>query len=189
MTSLEPPALTCYNLALFSVYGNDGTTISTEVNPCRKLKLRTMILFISNSVLFFRQRFVISTFESSVFFIFVFLQPHRNKEEWIFRGLLHDIRMSFVQERVHKSGYSFYIMEWKSNSSYPCIKYTTLYPQRFNVLSRPALVLLSQTCFLLLLSGRYGYDRNCWFQAKMNINIRKELLSPCLGSLYQKLDS
>ena len=54
-----------YNLALLSIYGNDGTPISTwgviininkyrwekvqEVNTCRKLKLRTMILFISNS--------------------------------------------------------------------------------------------------------------------------------------------
>ena len=169
VTSLEPPALTFYNLALFSIYGNDGTTISTEVNPCRKLKLRTMILFISNSVLFFSQKFVISTFESLVLFIFVLFQPHRNKEV--------------------KSGYSIYIMEWNSNSSYPCIKYITLYPQRFNVLWYPALVSLSQTCFLLLLSDRYVYDRNCWFQAKMNINIRNELLSPCLGSLYQKLDS
>ena len=168
VTSLEPPVLTFYNLALFSIYGKDGTTISTEVNPCRKLKLRKMILFISNSVLFFRQKFLISTFESSIFFIF-FFQPHKNKEV--------------------KSGYSIYIMEWKSNSSYPCIKYITLYPQRFNVLWRPTLVLLSQTCFLLLLSGRYGYDRNCWFQAKMNINIRNELLSSCLGSLHQKLDS
>ena len=26
--SLEPPALTFYNLALFSIYVNDGTTIS-----------------------------------------------------------------------------------------------------------------------------------------------------------------
>ena len=76
MSSLEPPALTFYNLELFSIYGNDGTTMSTEVNPCRKLKLRTMILFISNSVLFFRQKFVISIFESSVFFIFVFFFSH-----------------------------------------------------------------------------------------------------------------
>ena len=91
VTNLEPLALTFYNWALFSIYGNDGTTISTEVNPCRKLKLRTMILFISNSVLFFRQKFVISTFESSVFFILFFFQPHRNKE--------------------FKSGYSIYIME------------------------------------------------------------------------------
>ena len=30
VTSLEPPALTSYNLALFSIYGNDGTTISTR---------------------------------------------------------------------------------------------------------------------------------------------------------------
>ena len=28
VTSLEPPALTFYNLALFYIYGNDGTTIS-----------------------------------------------------------------------------------------------------------------------------------------------------------------
>ena len=117
----------------------------------------------------FSQRFVISTFESSVFFIFVLSQPHKNKEV--------------------KSGYSIYIMEWKSNSSYPCIKYITLYPQKFNVLWCPTLVLLSQTCFLLLLFGGYGYDRNCWFQTKMNINIRNELLSSCLGSLQQKLDS
>ena len=78
-TSLEPPALTFYNLALFSIYGNDGTTISTEVNPCRKLKLRTMILFISNSVLFFRQKFVISTFESSVFFFSFFFSRTKIK--------------------------------------------------------------------------------------------------------------
>ena len=128
-----------------------------------------MILFISNSVLFFRQKFVMSTFESSVIFIFVFFQPHINKEV--------------------KNGNSIYIMEWKSDSSYPCIKYITLYPQRFNVLWCPALVLLSQTCVLLLLSGRYGYDRNCWFQAKTNIDIRYELLSSSLGSLHQKLDS
>ena len=87
VSSLEPPALTFYNLELFSTYGNDGTTMSTEVNPCRKL----MILFISNSVLFFRLKFVISIFESSVFFIFIFFQPHRNKEV--------------------KSGYSINIME------------------------------------------------------------------------------
>ena len=46
----------------------------------------------------------------------------------------------------------------------------------------PSLVLLNQTCFLLLLSGSYGYDRSCWFQAKMIINIRNELPSSCLGS-------
>ena len=169
VTSLEPQALTFYNLALFSIYGNDGTTISTEVNPCRKLKLRTMILFISNSVLFFAKSLLYPHLKARYFSFSVFFQPQRNKEV--------------------KSGYSIYIMEWKSNSSYPCIKYITLYPQRFNVLWCPTLVLLSQTCFLLLLSGGYGYDRNCWFQAKMDINIRNELLSSCLGSLHQKLDS
>ena len=79
VSSLEPPALTFYNLELFSIYGNDGTTMSTEVNPCRKLKLRTMILFISNSVLFFRQKFVISTFESSVFFFSFFFSRTKIK--------------------------------------------------------------------------------------------------------------
>ena len=49
----------------------------------------------------------------------------------------------------------------------------------------PTLVLSSQTCFLLLLSGNYGYDRSCLFQAKMIINIRNELPSSCLGSLHQ----
>ena len=169
VSSLEPPALTFYNLELFSIYGNDGTTISTEVNPCRKLKLRTMILFISNSW--------------SCFFAKSLLYPHLKARYFSF---------SFYFSRTKikvKSGYSIYIMEWKSNSSYPCIKYITSYPLRFNVLWRPTLMLLSQTCFLLLLSGRYGYDRNCWFQAKMNINIRNEVLSSCLGSLHQTLDS
>ena len=129
-----------------------------------------MILFISNSwSCFFAKSLLYPHFESSVFFIFVLFQPHRNKEV--------------------ESGYSIYIVEWKSNWSYPCIKYITSYLQRFNVLWCPTLVLLSQTCFLLLLSGRYGYDSNCWSRAKMNINIRNELLSSSLGSLHQKLDS
>ena len=49
------------------------------------------------------------------------------------------------------------------------------YLQRSNVLWCPTLVLLSQTRFLLLLSDSYGYDKICWFQAKMIINIRDEL--------------
>ena len=62
------------------------------------------------------------------------------------------------------------------------------YLQRSNVLWCPTLVLLSQTRFLLLLSGSYGYDRICCFQATMIINIRDELPSPCLGSLHQKVN-
>ena len=62
------------------------------------------------------------------------------------------------------------------------------YLQRSNVLWCPTLVLLSQTRFLLLLSCSYGYDRICWFQAKMVINIRDELPSSCLGSLHQKVN-
>ena len=62
------------------------------------------------------------------------------------------------------------------------------YLQRSNVLWCSTLVLLSQTRFLLLLSGSYGYDGSCWFQAKMIINIRNELPSSCLGSLHQKVN-
>ena len=76
VTSLEPPALTFYNLELFSIYGNDGTTISTEVNPCRKLKLRTMILFISNSVLFFRQSLLYPHLKARYFSLSFFFFSH-----------------------------------------------------------------------------------------------------------------
>ena len=62
------------------------------------------------------------------------------------------------------------------------------YLQRSNVLWCPTLVLLGQMCFLLILSGSYGYDRNCWFQVKMIINIRNELLSSCLVSMHIKLN-
>ena len=62
------------------------------------------------------------------------------------------------------------------------------YLQRSNVIWCPTLVLLRQMCFLLLLSGSYGYDRNCWFQAKMINNTRNELPSSCLGSLHKKLN-
>ena len=62
------------------------------------------------------------------------------------------------------------------------------YLQRSNVLWCPTLVLLSQTRFLLFLSGSNDYDRNCWFQVKMIINIRNELSSSCLGSLRKKLN-
>ena len=49
------------------------------------------------------------------------------------------------------------------------------YLQRSNGLWCPTLVLLSQMRILLFLSGIYGYDRNCWFQVKMIINIRNVL--------------
>ena len=62
------------------------------------------------------------------------------------------------------------------------------YLQRSNVLWCPTLVLLSQMRILLSLSGSYGYDRNCWFQAKRIINTRNELPSSCLGSLHKKLN-
>ena len=125
-----------------------------------------MILFISNTwSCFFRQKFVIPTFGSSVNFIFFLFQPHRN------RGV--------------KDGYQ--ILSWDKSQTQviPSLSTIISYLQRSNVPWCPTLVLLSQTCFLLLLSGSYGYDRSCWFQAKMIINIRNELPSSCLGSLHQ----
>ena len=112
VTSLEPPALTFYNLELFSIYGNDGTTISTEVNPCRKLKLRTMILFISNNVLFFRQKFVISTFESSVFFFSFFFSRTKIKR------LRVDIQFTSWNESqtqiIHTLNISLYTLKYST---------------------------------------------------------------------------
>ena len=132
-----------------------------------------MILFISNSwSCFFRQKFVIPTFGSSVNFIFVLFQVHSN------RGV--------------RGWYPIYIMEWKSNSSYPCIKYDHfLYLQRSNGLWCPTLVLLSQIRILLFLPGSNGYDINCWFQVKMIINIRNVLFlfglfAPKAGELKPK---
>ena len=127
-----------------------------------------MILFISNSWSCFFQKFVISTFGSSVNFIFVLFQVHSN------RGV--------------RGRYPIYIMEWKSNSSYPCINMIISYLQRSNFLWCPTSALLRQTRFLLFLSGSNGYDRNCWFQVKMIVNIWNELPSSCLGSLHQKLN-
>ena len=128
-----------------------------------------MILFISNSwSCFFRQKFVIPTFRSSVNFIFVLFQPHRN------RGV--------------KGGYPIYIMEWKSNSSYPCIKYDHFLPSKIQRSWVPNFNVIEPNVFSLFLSGSNGYDRNCWFQVKIIINIRNELPSSCLGSLHQKLN-
>ena len=114
--------------------------------------------------MFFRQKFVIPTFGSSVKFIFFLFQPHRN------RGV--------------KDGYQ--ILSWDESQTQviPSLSTIISYLQRSNVLWCPPLVLLSQTRFLLLLSGSYGYDRNCWSQAKMIINFRNELPSSCLGSSH-----
>ena len=110
--------------------------------------------------------YTIPTFGSSVNFIFFLFQPHRN------RGV--------------KDGYQ--ILSWDKSQNQVILSLSTIisYLQRSNVLWCPTLVLLSQTRFLLLLSGSYGYDRSCWFQAKMIINIRNELPSSCLGSSHKK---
>ena len=114
----------------------------------------------------FRQKFAIPTFGSSVNFIFFLFQPHRN------RGV--------------KDGYQ--ILSWDKSQTQviPSLSTIISYLQRSNVLWCPPLVLLSQTRFLLLLSGSYGYDRSCWFQAKIIINIRNELPSSRLGSSHKK---
>ena len=79
--------------------------------------------------------------------------------------------------RTHQISY----IDWAWSSVDTIVSYL----QRSNVPWCPTLVLLSQTCFLLLRSGSYSYDRSCWFQAKMIINIRNELPPSCLGSLHQ----
>ena len=79
-------------------------------------------------------------------------------------------------------------MEWKSNSSYPCIKYDHFLPSKILRSLVPNFSVFKPNVFLLLLSSSYGYDRICWFQAKMIINIRNELPSSCLGSLHEKVN-
>ena len=138
----------------FSLFTNIAEKSFKNYTHCRKLKLGIMILFISNSWSCFFAKSLLYLNLVARYFSFSF---------------------NFNHTEIEKGGYSIYIMEWKSNSSYPCIKYITSYPQRFNVLWCPTLVLLSQTCFLLFLPGSNGYDINCWFQVKMIINIRNVL--------------
>ena len=69
-----------------------------------------MICLFQIAKLFSRQMFFIPTFGSSVNFIFASYQLHRN------RGV--------------KGGYPIYIMEWKPNSIYPCIKYDHFLPSK-----------------------------------------------------------
>ena len=134
-----------------------------------KLKIKDNdLVYIKQLKLFFRQKFVIPTFGSSVNF-FSFYFNHTEIEE-----LRVDIQFISWNESQTQVIYALSMI--------------ISYLQRSNVLWCPTLVLLSQTRFLLLLSGSYGYDRSCWFQAKMIINIRNELPSSCLGSLHQKLN-
>ena len=100
-------------------------------------------------------------FGSSVNFIFFLFQPHKTR---------------------------YQILSWDKSQTQviPLLSTIISYLQRSNVLWCPTLVLVSQTRFLLLLSASYGYDRSCWFQAKMIINIRNELPSSSLGSSYIK---
>ena len=122
-----------------------------------------MILFISNTWSCFFAKSLLYPHLEALFFLF---QPHRN------RGV--------------KDGYQ--ILSWDKSQTQviPSLSTIISYLQRSNVLWFPTQVLVSQTRFLLLLSGSYGYDRSCWFQAKMIINIRNELPSSCLGSSHIK---
>ena len=84
------------------------------------------------------------------------------------------------RNRGVKSGY--HLWSWSESQIQVNHTLNTIisYLQSSNVLRCPTLVLLSQTRFLLLLSGSYGYDRNYRFKAKMIINIRNE------GNLQRK---
>ena len=123
-----------------------------------------MILFLSSSrmKMFFRQMVVIPTFGSSVNFIFVLFQLHGNRGVTVDIISYHGVKVKLV---------------------FHALTTVISYLPRSNVLWCPTLVLLSQTCFLLLLPGSYGYDRKCCFQAKMIINVRNELPSSCLRTI------
>ena len=123
-----------------------------------------MILFLSSSrmKMFFRQMVVIPTFGSSVNFIFVLFQLHGNRGVKVDIISYHGVKVKLV---------------------FHALTTVISYLPRSNVLWCPTLVLLSQTCFLLLLPGSYGYDSNCCFQAKMIIIIRNELPSSCLRTI------
>ena len=71
-----------------------------------------------------------------------------------------------------KAGYQ--ILSWGESQTqvFHALSTVISYLPRSNVLWWQTLELLSQTCFLLLPSGSYGYDRNCWFQYMMIINIK-----------------
>ena len=92
-----------------------------------------------------------------------------------------------------KAGYQ--ILSWGESQTqvFHALSTVISYLPRSNVLWWQTLELLSQTCFLLLPSGSYGYDRNCWFQAMMIINIKNELPPSCLirseeFNLMQRID-
>ena len=108
----------------------------------------------------------IPTFGSSVNFIFVSFQLLRH------RGV--------------KDGY--HSLSWGESQAkvFHALTIVISYQLRSTVLWCPTLELLSQTRFLLLLFGSYGYNRNCWFHTKTIINIRNKLPSSCLGFLHQK---
>ena len=133
-----------------------------------------MILFISNSwSCFLAKCFCIHPIGFSFRFVFLFVcfflcNPHRNR-------------------RV-KGGYQILPQEEIQTQVIRALSTIITYLPRSNVPWCPNPELLSQTRFLPILSGSYGYERNCCFQVKMIINIRNKLPSSCLGSLHNKLN-
>ena len=92
----------------FSLFMNIAEKRFKNYTYCRKLKLGIMILFISNSwSCFFAKSLLYLNLEAR-YFSFSFNFNHTEIEGG-------------------GGGYSIYIMEWKSNSSYPCIKYIISY--------------------------------------------------------------
>ena len=136
-----------HNLALFSIYGNDGASISR----------RSVIINLKK----YHQKKVQLESRCRKLNISAWFQLHTS------------VDMQFIS--------------WNESQTkvIHALNMIISYFKRSNFLWCPTLVLLSQTCFLLLLFGSYGYDRSCWFQAKMIVNIRNELPSSCLGSLHQ----
>ena len=115
-----------------------------------------MILFLSSDLVSFKQ---LTLFSRQVFVIYIW---KLGKFSFYF---------NYTEVGV-KAEYQ--ILPWGESQTqvFHALSTVISYLPRSNVLWWQTLELLSQTCFLLLPSGSYGYDRNCWFQYMMIINIK-----------------
>ena len=107
-------ALTFYNLALFSIYGNDGTTISTSGVILNK---------------------IISLRKGSR------IKPVVGHGWWSY---LFQIAEAVFPPKV------CYILIWKSNSSYPCIKYDHFLHSKIQRSLAPNLSVIEPNAFSFL---------------------------------------
>ena len=98
-----------------------------------------------------------------------------------------ELGLQLHRNRGFKGGYQIFSLDEIQTQVISAVSTIISYLQRSNVLLCPTLVLLSQTHFLLLLSGSYGYDINCWYETEMIINFRNELPSSFLGCLHEKV--